>query len=156
MRSLVWLLLLATCTCGTPAYASLDSDPSYPHPKYEAIRNRLEAVKLPMLDSMKAVNDYANSKPYIADKQDSWQLPDSFLRNGGDCEDYALAKYAMGKEAHLFKNGYIILVLDVSRNMQAHALLVADDVVYDNQIEEPYPLDSKTMKRYQVVGKLRM
>lgn len=47
---------------------------------------------------IEAVNRYMNDVPYITDKKnygrdDYWATVSEFLERGGDCEDYALAKY---------------------------------------------------------------
>jgi predicted transglutaminase-like cysteine proteinase len=48
---------------------------------------------------VQAVNDFFNQLPYESDEalfgvEDLWQSPLSFVNGAGDCEDYAIAKYA--------------------------------------------------------------
>lgn len=50
------------------------------------------------LEKIKIVNDYFNKIPYIDDidnynKIDYWANRNEFIKNGGDCEDFAIAKY---------------------------------------------------------------
>jgi predicted transglutaminase-like cysteine proteinase len=50
-------------------------------------------------DQIQAVNAYFNRLPYVADQElfgveDLWQSPLAFIGGAGDCEDYAIAKYA--------------------------------------------------------------
>lgn len=51
------------------------------------------------LAKLKSVNDYINRVPFINDrihwkKEDYWASPvDKFATNGGDCEDFSVAKY---------------------------------------------------------------
>ena len=56
------------------------------------------------LSRAEAVHDLMNSRPYRDDRRqfgrsDVWQTPFAFWRSGGDCEDYAIAKYALLKAA---------------------------------------------------------
>lgn len=46
---------------------------------------------------LEAVNDFANEQQYVLDidnygLDDYWAIPDLFLQNGGDCEDYVIVK----------------------------------------------------------------
>jgi predicted transglutaminase-like cysteine proteinase len=50
-------------------------------------------------EQMDAVNRWANDRPYVEDQvnwgvADYWETPGEFLVHGGDCEDYAIFKYA--------------------------------------------------------------
>ena len=64
-----------------------------------------EAPKLLSLDTvdgleerqvMELVNNYVNTYTFIPDKVDEWYtLPEFLKRGGGDCEDFAIAKYTM-------------------------------------------------------------
>ena len=92
-------------------------------------------------ERMRMVNDFANRMPYIEDidnygLRDFWADTATFFRNGGDCEDFAIAKFKL-----LEKMGFhparmrIVLVLDQDRNRQ-HAVLA----VYEGG--EAWMLDS--------------
>jgi predicted transglutaminase-like cysteine proteinase len=54
---------------------------------------------LPERAKLKLVNDFMNRTPFVEDiihwkKEDYWATPIEFLEtNGGDCEDFAIAKY---------------------------------------------------------------
>ena len=82
-------------------------------------------------ERMRMVNDFANRMPYIEDidnygLRDFWADTATFFKNGGDCEDFAMAKFKL-----LEKVGFhparmrIVLVLDQERNRQ-HAILAVD------------------------------
>lgn len=50
------------------------------------------------LTKVKMVNDYFNKYPYVDDTQnygrfDYWSNRNELIKNGGDCEDFAIAKY---------------------------------------------------------------
>jgi predicted transglutaminase-like cysteine proteinase len=91
-----------------------------------------------------AVNDFLNKVAYVSDRRnyrvdDYWATPAEFFAAGGDCEDYALAKFVS-----LYRLGYnedrlrVAIVYDEKRRMH-HAFLavyLADDIyLLDNQIE---------------------
>jgi predicted transglutaminase-like cysteine proteinase len=86
------------------------------------------AASLSPHERMRMVNDFANRMPYIEDidnygLRDYWADTATFFKNGGDCEDFAMAKFKL-----LEKMGFhparmrIVLVLDQKRNRQ-HAVL---------------------------------
>lgn len=45
------------------------------------------------MDLLTQVNDQYNKIPYVAEPDDNWQTPQELAKNGGDCEDIAIAKY---------------------------------------------------------------
>lgn len=54
---------------------------------------------MPIAAAIQEVNDYVNEFAYRKDSanwgdSDYWATPVEFFNNGGDCEDYAIAKYA--------------------------------------------------------------
>lgn len=82
-------------------------------------------------ERMRLVNDFANRMPYIEDidnygLRDYWADTATFFRNGGDCEDFAIAKFKL-----LEKFGFhparmrIVLLIDQQRNRQ-HAVLTVN------------------------------
>ncbi|MGB0572900.1 MAG: transglutaminase-like cysteine peptidase [Alphaproteobacteria bacterium] len=82
-------------------------------------------------ERMRMVNDFANRMPCIEDidnygLRDFWADTATFFKNGGDCEDFAIAKFKL-----LEKVGFhparmrIVLVLDQDRNRQ-HAVLAVN------------------------------
>lgn len=89
------------------------------------------------------VNSFFNQWSYISDQEnyntsEYWASPLEFMNNGGDCEDFAIAKYAS-----LQLLGYgdqqmrIIAVIDTSRGNMGHAVLSvqtrAGNMVLDNR-----------------------
>lgn len=107
-------------------------------------------------DQILAVNRFANQWPQRADivnhnQEDYWASPLTFLRRSGDCEDYAIMKYAslrqLGFEAERLR---LVVVRDVLRDV-VHAVLAVhvDDRVYilDNLSQAVLP---QTMVRQYV------
>ncbi len=70
-------------------------------PAAPAVRHIADAVvDLAPLAQLQAVNRLVNRVPARDDRvlygvDDYWATPREFFRNGGDCEDYAIAKYAI-------------------------------------------------------------
>jgi hypothetical protein len=59
-------------------------------------QGRLRAVrKAPPLHQLTLVNGLVNGVPYVPDKRDEWKSPRVFLKDGGDCDGSAVAKYAL-------------------------------------------------------------
>ncbi len=94
------------------------------------------------------VNKMMNKKKYILDKNnwgqsDFWATPIEFIKRGGDCEDFAIAKYAALRALGVPEERMRIAIVQDQRKNMPHAVLVVysekGPVILDNQI--------KTMKR---------
>ena len=109
--------------------------------------------KKPTVAQIREVNDYINSIRYIEDKNnysksDYWATPVEFFSKGGDCEDFAIAKYAslraLGFSGEQMR---IAIVQDKIKNIPHAVLIVYTDegtFVLDNQ-------DKRTRKMTEVV-----
>ncbi len=90
---------------------------------------------------IRRVNSYMNAVTYRSDqsnwrKRDYWAGPGEFFARGGDCEDYAIAKYYSLKQLGFSaKDMRIVVLKDASRNLM-HAVL---SVKYNGQF---YVLDN--------------
>lgn len=103
-----------------------------------------EIKGMPFSRMVVAVNDLMNKVKYIGDnrnwqKSDYWETPVEFLSYGGDCEDFAIAKYASLRALGVPDRAMrIAIVKDVQKGIP-HAVLVvyAEDgpVILDNQIK---------------------
>ena len=91
-----------------------------------------------------AVNEYVNQFRYIEDqdnfgKSDHWATPGEFFAKGGDCEDFAIAKYAMLKQLGVADNRMrLAIVQDKIKNIPHAILIVYTDqgaMILDNQIK---------------------
>ncbi len=112
-------------------------------------------------DQITAVNSYINDVRYIEDnrqygKSDYWATPIEFLTRGGDCEDFAIAKYAslraLGFGADQMR---VAIVQDKVKNIP-HAILIVYDqgraYVLDNQDKGVKQADS--INRYKPIFSL--
>lgn len=99
---------------------------------------------LPLTEMASRVNDLMNKIRYISDnrnwgKSDYWETPVEFLTKGGDCEDFAIAKYvslrALGVPDHVMR---VAIVKDLQKGIP-HAILIVytknGPMVLDNQIK---------------------
>jgi predicted transglutaminase-like cysteine proteinase len=100
---------------------------------------------------LRAINDTMNQRPYIADtinwrQPDYWETPLEFTRKGGDCEDYAIAKYMALKELGVPIDDIRIVVLQDLNLRIAHAILVVyvagEPVLLDNQVAGITPVSA--------------
>jgi len=74
------------------------------------------------------VNRYVNETPYMQDvanwgESDHWAAPAEFFAKGGDCEDYAIAKYFSLRKLGVPPEQLRIVVLRDQRRRQTHAVL---------------------------------
>lgn len=113
--------------------------------------------KLPELQKLALVNDFMNQTPFVSDlqhwgRQDYWATPFEFLStNGGDCEDYSIAKYftlrALGVPGDKLRITY---VKDLANYKEAHMVLAyfpepdAEPLVLDNVHKKILPASART------------
>lgn len=135
-------MMLKVVTLALPAMAYSSS---YHHPNFDRVRGHMVTGVHIHFKSLDEIDQYVNSFPYKADKGDEWARPAEFFKNGGDCEDYAIAKLALARENGF--DGDIVLAIDLDLNV-AHAVFVSNGVVYDNQ--------RKPLSHYNFVGKVKI
>jgi predicted transglutaminase-like cysteine proteinase len=80
------------------------------------------------LAQIDAVNRWANAKPYVDDfvnwhVPDYWETPGEFIAHGGDCEDYAIAKYFSLIRLGFAPDSLRLVVVDDSVAHVFHAVL---------------------------------
>lgn len=122
--------------------------------KWTTVASRLNGAELPSklrglsgasdMQKIEAVNNYVNGFRYIEDKNnwrksDYWATPAEFYARGGDCEDFAIAKYAALKALGISPNNMrLAIVQDQIKNIP-HAVLVVytskGSVLLDNQMK---------------------
>jgi predicted transglutaminase-like cysteine proteinase len=107
------------------------------------------------MTQLRAVNAYINRVPYKTDQElygadDYWASPRELFAKGGDCEDYAIAKYlslrALGWPAERLR---IVVVNDRARDL-VHAALIAyhDGGAYLLDIEITEVIEQGRVDRY--------
>ena len=109
-------------------------------------------------EKITAVNDYINQTRYVTDsrnwnKSDYWATPIEFFSKGGDCEDFAIAKYASLRALGISHEQMRIAIVDDKRKGIKHAILVVytdeGSFVLDNQDKNVRAL--KTVSRYKPI-----
>jgi predicted transglutaminase-like cysteine proteinase len=126
-----WQAVLDRMRKEQPIYVACRSDlsacPSEGAKAWRGVLRQFEGV--PLKDKIIGVNRFFNTFPYRTDmwtygQSDYWATPLEFLKNGGDCEDYAIAKYMtlrlLGVPEERLR---LAVVHDQLRNL-AHAVLV--------------------------------
>jgi predicted transglutaminase-like cysteine proteinase len=97
---------------------------------------------LSLVEKIKAVNTFANNMPYIEDidlygKSDYWATPSEFFARGGDCEDFAMAKYVALKQLGVSPSQMRLAIVKDKVKNQMHAILIvyteSGAYVLDNQ-----------------------
>jgi len=111
-----------------------------------------------MKDMVSGVNKLVNKTRYMVDqrnwgKSDYWATPVEFLQRGGDCEDFAIAKYtALRSLGFPEERLRVAIVQDTVKNIP-HAVLVAytDEgaFILDNQIKTL--VDAERKGRYRPI-----
>lgn len=112
----------------------------------------------PPRQQMELVNQYLNKWLYVIDpinyqRKDYWATPKQFLNRNGDCEDYAIAKFASLVHLGFDKEQMRIVVLQDLNLKVAHAVLVVyvdgEALVLDNQISKVVNADR--IKHYKPI-----
>jgi predicted transglutaminase-like cysteine proteinase len=111
----------------------------------EDFRGQLDGLKGQSLNKMASgVNEIVNKVRYVSDNKnygqnDYWATPVEFFAKGGDCEDYAIAKYtalrALGVPEDRLR---VAIVQDMQKNVPHAILIVYTDngaMILDNQIK---------------------
>ncbi len=98
--------------------------------------------ELPLEQMAERINSYVNEQEYIVDsrnwgKSDYWSTPVEFFERGGDCEDFAIAKYASLRALGVPEERLrIAIVHDLEKDMPHAVLVVYTDsgaMILDNQ-----------------------
>jgi predicted transglutaminase-like cysteine proteinase len=108
------------------------------------------------LEKLDKVNRFMNKIPFIADtihwhKNDYWATPVEFLASdGGDCEDFAIAKYFTLIKLGIDENQLTLTYVKALRLNQAHMVLTyypapgKEPLVLDNLIDSIEPSSKRT------------
>ena len=115
-----------------------------------------ELKGLDLRAKVERVNAAMNRHPYVPSyanwhESNHWETPFEFLRKGGQCQDYAIAKYLLLREAGVPASLLRVVVVRDTRLGLDHAVTVAyvngEALVLDNQEQEVMP--AARVVRYQ-------
>jgi predicted transglutaminase-like cysteine proteinase len=115
-----------------------------------------ELKTVPLRERVLRVNAVLNRLPYIPAERNwgdvaYWETPYEFLARGGQCQDYAIAKYLALKESGVPTTALsFVVVRDTLRGLDHAIDIVTVDgtqLVLDNQVQEVTPAEG--YQRYQ-------
>ena len=118
----------------------MDDDPAPQQPWLD----HPEFASLSLNDKASAINDLVNSYPDVSDQDnwgvsDYWETPTEFFAKGGDCEDYAIAKYAWLRYLGVPEDSLRLAMVYDREKKELHMLLVvfdgAETLFLDNQVK---------------------
>lgn len=110
-----------------------------------------ELSQLPLRDRVERVNAELNAQPYVPAPQNwgepiYWETPYEFLAKGGQCEDYAIAKYLALAQSGVPQSALHFVVVHDSVSQLDHAITLVtvdgQDMVLDNQTTDVLPAAS--------------
>ncbi len=113
---------------------------------------------LPLKSMADKVNEFVNETRYIVDqknygKSDYWATPVEFLQRGGDCEDFAIAKYTALRTLGVPEERLRIAIVHDNLKNIPHAILIVytDQGTYllDNQQEKL--VSAESYNRYRPI-----
>lgn len=134
--------------------------PEFISPNWTKVASRLHTGISTPMRSMEEVHLFVNKIPYLSDEEnygvpDYWAPPGEFFSNeAGDCEDFAIAKYALGIENGLFRpqDAMLVKAFDRQRNNTVHMLLIVQGRVYDSQSDRSFAVESEEAARYHMIA----
>lgn len=114
MRLLLSLFILIF---STGAFASPGGKDFSIFPKWQDVLNetkgtlQMQRTSPVTLNEVEKVNSEVNKEPYVPETKDKWLPPKVFYRKGGDCEDFAIAKYfRLYKQGVKFEDMFIVIL----------------------------------------------
>lgn len=82
-------------------------------------------TKMDKFSILKMVNQHINKVSYVEDRsKDYWSTPTQFMELGGDCEDYAIAKFMALKQLGFSNNDMRVAVLYDNQKELMHSALI--------------------------------
>lgn len=116
----------------------------------------LESTAGPDIEALKLVNGFFNRVPWLTDLahwgvEDYWATPaEMSASNGGDCEDFSIAKYFLLKELGVPIERLRVTYVKALKINQAHMVLAyyaspgADPLILDNLENEVRPASQRS------------
>lgn len=110
-----------------------------------------ELSQLPLRDRVERVNAALNALPYVPATRNwgdplYWETPYELLAKGGQCEDYAIAKFLALAQSGVPESALHFVVVHDSVSHLDHAITLVtvdgEDLVLDNQVDDVLPATS--------------
>jgi predicted transglutaminase-like cysteine proteinase len=118
-----------------------------------------ELTDTPLPFQLDVVNRWFNDMTYVSDETnwqtlDHWETIEEFLVRGGDCEDFAIAKYGMLRALGISASHMRLLIVEDRRKREVHAVLAVDTPtgtkILDNQLPDVILLSDAKQYRTRV------
>lgn len=113
---------------------------------------------MPLKTMADKVNEFVNESRYITDdknwgKSDYWATPVQFLQRGGDCEDFAIAKYTALRTLGVPENRLRIAIVHDNLKNIPHAVLVVytDQGAYILDNQQDNMVNAERYQRYRPI-----
>lgn len=136
------------------------------HAEWQALVVALKDPALDLQAKLEAANAAINRYRYVSaetnwDDSLYWETPFELLRKGGQCQDFAIAKYLLLREANVLPDEDLQFVAVYGINLGGHAVLIANidgqawvldsnpahpKVVPDTTIKDYFPLDAVSLR----------
>jgi len=106
------------------------------------------ASEVNLYDELSKINQEVNKIKYARDVDvygmtEYWATPEEFRKNGGDCEDFVIAKYDLVKSLVGVDDVEIKIINGMLHSTnQGHVVLRVGDKILDNRFNEIRGLDS--------------
>jgi len=95
-------------------------------PVPETWREQLRKIQgTPVGNQLLVVNALVNGIRYTPDKLDNWQYPREFLAKGGDCEDFAIAKYVLLRQLGFRRDDLRVILVKKKRGAADYHFVLA-------------------------------
>jgi predicted transglutaminase-like cysteine proteinase len=124
---------------------------AYPVQAWKKLLQNLQSAT--PLEKIEAVQSFFNQVPYVQDSGDSWRMPNQFLCQGGDCEDFAIAKFVTLRLLGFHADRIRILFVKNTLTGIDHAVTVVnynrETLVLDNNLPQSVP--SSAVAHYQPI-----
>jgi predicted transglutaminase-like cysteine proteinase len=105
------------------------------------------------------VNEEVNKVKFISDMEnygisDKWVTPEEFFKNGGDCEDYAIAKYVALRSHGLSIDNMHLAVVYSDKLENYHAILIVKYMGKTYYMDNMSDKVSKLRPDYKMIYKI--
>ncbi len=149
-----WLLMLYSCPLNAIAESLPDTEAEKRIVSWEKMLHDKSGEN--ELDILNKANAFFNKLTYIPDnplqgEEDNWMTPYEFLsKGGGDCEDFAIAKFFTAIALGIPSEKLRITYVTVKNRNQAHMVLTyyrqpdAEPLVLDNLIHKILPASKRS------------
>lgn len=122
-----------------------------------------------VFEKLESVNDTVNRGRYVDDwinwrVEDYWESPEEFWANGGDCEDFAIAKYCALRRMGIPKEDMHVLIARVKWG-ENHGVLIYNNknlaldnknLVLDNRTRWIKPFHETDLTELEVIDAERL